>query len=59
MSHVPRHSGLGRESLYKALGENGNPEFKTIVGVAAALGYRFEARLTKSSSSRRANRRAA
>ena len=44
MSRVARHAGLGRESLYKALGENGNPAFRTILGVAAALGYRLEAR---------------
>jgi probable addiction module antidote protein len=42
MSEVAHRSGLGRESLYKALGEHGNPGFKTILGVAAALGYRFE-----------------
>ena len=47
MSTVARSAGLGRESLYKALDENGNPEFKTILGVAAALGFRFEARVAE------------
>ena len=45
MSRIARRAGLGRESLYKALGENGNPEFRTILRVAAALGYAFEARV--------------
>ena len=44
MSKVARRSGLGRESLYKALSDGGNPAFTTIVGVAAALGYTFEMR---------------
>ena len=48
MSQVSRRTGLGRESLYKALGENGNPGFRTILGVAAALGYRFEVRAATS-----------
>ena len=44
MSGVARRAGLGRESLYKALGGNSNPEFRTILRVAGALGYAFEAR---------------
>jgi len=44
MSQVARRSGLGRESLYKALSDGGNPAFTTVVGVAAALGYTFEMR---------------
>lgn len=59
MSHVARRSGLGRESLYKALRENGNPEFRTIMGVAAALGYQLEARPMKPKSAGRTNRTAA
>ena len=31
MSQVARDAGLSRESLYKALGENGNPSFATIL----------------------------
>jgi probable addiction module antidote protein len=41
---VARRSGLGRESLYKALSDGGNPAFTTVVGVASALGYTFELR---------------
>jgi probable addiction module antidote protein len=44
MSRVAERSGLGRESLYKALSDSGNPAFTTIVGVASALGYIFEMR---------------
>jgi probable addiction module antidote protein len=43
MSQVARDAGLSRESLYKALGENGNPSFSTVVKVARALGVRFHA----------------
>jgi probable addiction module antidote protein len=41
---VAKRCGLGRESLYKALSDSGNPAFTTIVGVASALGYTFEMR---------------
>jgi probable addiction module antidote protein len=47
MSRVAERSGLGRESLYKALSDNGNPAFTTVVGVASALGYTFEMRLAR------------
>lgn len=43
MSEVARESGLGRESLYKALSPNGNPEFATILKVVSALGLRLHA----------------
>lgn len=43
MSQVARDAGLSRESLYKALGENGNPSFSTILKVARALGLRLHA----------------
>ncbi len=38
MSDVARASGLGRESLYKALSPGGNPELGTVLRVVAALG---------------------
>jgi probable addiction module antidote protein len=41
MTHVARDAGLGRESLYKALSANGNPEFATVLRVARALGLQF------------------
>lgn len=43
MSQVARDAGLSRESLYKALGANGNPSFATILKVARALGVRLHA----------------
>ena len=41
MSEVARQAGLGRESLYKALSPDGNPEFATILRVVKALGIRL------------------
>ena len=46
MTQVARDAGLSRESLYKALGENGNPSFATILKVARALGVQFHAQAT-------------
>ncbi|MDO8653110.1 MAG: putative addiction module antidote protein [Undibacterium sp.] len=43
MTQVARDAGLSRESLYKALGESGNPSFATILKVAHALGLRLHA----------------
>ena len=41
MSRVARKSGLGRESLYKALSPDGNPELATILKVLQALDIRL------------------
>lgn len=38
MSQLARDTGLRRESLYKALSPEGNPEFATIMKVVQALG---------------------
>ena len=43
MTQVAREAGLGRESLYKALSPDGNPEFATIMKVVAALGLQLHA----------------
>lgn len=43
MSEVARQAGLGRESLYKALSPDGNPEFSTVLKVVKALGMRLHA----------------
>lgn len=45
MTQVARDSGLSRESLYKALSENGNPSFATVLKVAHALGVRLHAQV--------------
>lgn len=43
MAQVARDAGLSRESLYRALSENGNPSFATVLKVARALGVRLHA----------------
>ena len=43
MTQLARETGLGRESLYKALSPSGNPEFATIMKVISALGLRLHA----------------
>ena len=44
MTQIGRTAGLGRESLYKALSAQGNPEFATVMRVLEALGLRLAAR---------------
>ena len=46
MSEIARIAGLNRESLYKALGETGNPEFSTVMRIVRALGLTLTARPT-------------
>jgi len=43
MSQVARDAGLGRESLYKALSADGNPELATVMKVVRALGLKLHA----------------
>ena len=43
MSQIARETGLGRESLYKALSVEGNPEFATVLKVIEALGLQLHA----------------
>ena len=43
MTQLARETGLGRESLYKALSPTGNPEFATVMKVVAALGLKLHA----------------
>ena len=40
MSRLARDAGMTREGLYKALSENGNPTFATVMRIARALGMR-------------------
>jgi probable addiction module antidote protein len=49
MSQLARDTGLGRESLYKALSGEGNPSFSTILKVTAALGIQLHAQTAPSS----------
>jgi len=41
MTQIAHETGLGRESLYKALSIEGNPEFSTVLKVLQALGLRL------------------
>lgn len=41
MTQIARETGLGRESLYRALSPEGNPEFGTVQKVIRALGLKL------------------
>jgi probable addiction module antidote protein len=41
MSQIAQASGLSRESLYKSLSAEGNPEFGTVLRVIQALGLKL------------------
>lgn len=43
MSEIARETGLGRESLYKALSGDGNPALATVLQVIRAVGLRLHA----------------
>ncbi len=45
MAQVAKDSGLGRESLYKALAPGAKPRFDTVLKVARALGLRLTAQV--------------
>ncbi len=38
MTDVAKKAGLGRQALYNALSENGNPTLETLIAVLKALG---------------------
>jgi probable addiction module antidote protein len=42
MAQIAKAAGLGRESLYKALSPEGNPEFATVLKVMRALGLKLK-----------------
>ena len=42
MAQIAKAAGLGRESLYKALSPEGNPEFATVLKVMRALGLKIK-----------------
>jgi probable addiction module antidote protein len=45
MAQIAKEAGLSRESLYKALGAEGNPEFGTVLKVLQALGLKLSIKL--------------
>jgi probable addiction module antidote protein len=44
MTEIARETGLGRESLYKALSADGNPGLATVLRVVRALGLQLHAK---------------
>jgi probable addiction module antidote protein len=47
MTEVAKKAGLGRESLYKSLSAQGNPELSTVLKVIHALGLKLQVRSGK------------
>jgi probable addiction module antidote protein len=43
MTQIAKETGLGRESLYKALSADGNPNLSTVLRVMEALGLQLSA----------------
>ena len=41
MSEIARKANVGRQALYSALSENGNPTLETLIGVLNALGLQL------------------
>ena len=41
MSRLARDTGMSREGLYKALSEDGNPTFATVMRITRALGMQL------------------
>jgi len=43
MTKIAKKTGLGRESLYKTLSREGNPELATVLRVFDAVGLKLKA----------------
>jgi probable addiction module antidote protein len=41
MTDIAQRTGMGRQSLYKALSGDGHPEFSTVLNVVRALGLKL------------------
>jgi probable addiction module antidote protein len=41
ISDIARKTGLGRQALYTALSENGNPTLETLISVLDVLGFQL------------------
>ena len=59
MSQLARDTGLTREGLYKALSDDGNPSFGTVLKVVNAMGYRLTLAREKPGARTKAPKRAA
>jgi probable addiction module antidote protein len=44
MANIAKETGLSRESLYRALGDNGNPTLDTLLKVLKAVGLGLSAK---------------
>ena len=53
MGEIAKHAGLNRESLYRALGTTGNPEFATVMRIVRAMGLTLSARRAEAPKKRR------
>jgi hypothetical protein len=56
MTEIARETGLSRESLYKALSEDGNPSFATVMKVLQSLSIELR---TKTKSDEKSDHEAA
>ena len=54
MARVAKRAGLGRESLYKALSEEGNPKLDTLLKITQALGLKLTVTVNRSEQKRAA-----
>jgi probable addiction module antidote protein len=59
MASVAKAANITREGLYRALGDNGNPEFATVLKVLAALGLRLGVEVVSPAKPRRVVRKKA
>ena len=44
MTEIARDAGIGRQALYKSLGQSGNPTLSTLLGVIKSLGLTMAVR---------------
>ena len=58
MAETAKRAELNRESLYKALGETGNPEFATVMRILRAWGPTLSARPAQTKRTSRKRRAA-
>ena len=46
MTELAKQAGMSRESLYRALSKDGNPQLSTVMKVLDAMGYRLDVKST-------------
>ena len=55
MTRIANETGLSWESLYKTLGQKGNPEFGTMMRINRALGITLSAKPSRGSARKQAS----